>query len=659
MCGAIRPQCFHCYDIYTQVDLNGDGKPEFVAVTPGGQVILAAPRKPGDGFAPAFILAQKSVSSLIEHKDGDSEVPEVLALASGSLEKPLKDLVHRQRKQVIAAVCSDGSVALIDSNLRLKWKSSIPLISKGTELKDVSVVVTPHAGNTDVGGMVVVSVREHAELHDADYEDDDDDDEATDERDEIKHERGRDQDESLEELDSDPRTKARHVSYFAFAGGSGNLLWKHSQEDFHKDPMSLTESGIKTLYSDRVTVELQDGIHYGERSCREYRESVLASLPHVWFDDEDSFIQVAHFHKHRKHHGAQRHKLGAHSIQKDDTTNTPPATHYQWKKKDVPLKQQTQPPNVIVSHVEDGMEVIHLFSGRPVCRLRLDKKVLHIDVNGDGVPDHVHVSGGIPRPERIEMDIARHQVGHERIGPCMTRVTSGIPPSISLFNGTICSATVRNRPGSLLDIAPPVALQVPNKNGHYSKMSLHQKMNLFYFNSRGEVTSYDHTGEKLFTIQTGIEWKQRYPNFDSESWGGDEETAEEDEDDYSEDGTSVPTFRPFSFHKHGIPSGIVASGAHLATVLSEQGNEIWTGYLPHPPTQQLVQMDFNMDGYMDIVLVSRQGLYGWTQVRSPGGVSVSALVGGLIVVLVVVLISQNQFEVDGTRRKGRSTDRVD
>lgn len=121
----------------------------------------------------------------------------------------------------------------------------------------------------------------------------------------------------------------------------------------------------------------------------------------------------------------------------------------------------------------------------------------------------------------------------------------------------------------------------------------------------------------------------------------------------------MPTFRPFSFHKHGIPSGILASGSRTATVLSERGNEIWTGTLPHPPIQQLVQVDFNMDGYMDIVLVSRHGLYGWMQVRSPGGISVSALVGGLIVVLLVVLISQNQFETDGTRRKGRSTDRVD
>lgn len=626
-------------------------------------MILAAPKKHGDGFAPALILATRSVASLIEHTETDVGAPNVLTLASGSLEKPMKDLVHRQRKQVVVAVCSDGSVVLFDSNLRLKWKSSIPLVSQESDLRDVSALVTPYAATAEVGGMVVVSVREFrfSETYENEYEDDDD---TMVETSEERHDHGRSQDESLEELDLDPRTKARHVSYFAFSGNSGDLLWKHSQEDFHKDPMGLLESGMKTLYSDRMVVELQDGLHYGERSCREYRESILASLPHVWFRDEDSSIHVAHFHKHRKHHGSQRQHLASRSDKNSDTINTPPGTHYQWNR-DTPLKKTPKPqaPNVIVSHVEDGMEVIHLFTGRPVCRLKLEKKVLHVDVNGDGVPDHVHVSGGIPRPERVEMDVARRQVGHGKIGPCMTRVTAGIPPSIPLFNGTICSTAVQSEPHGLLDIASPVALAVPRQNGHYSTKSLHQKMNLFYFNSRGEVTSFDHRGEKLYTLQTGIEWRQRYPNIDSESSDGDQDSDEQSEDsEYEEQTVSVPTFQAFSFHSHAIPSGILASGSHLATVFSEHGKEIWTGELPHVPIQKMVQTDFNMDGYMDIILVTRQGLYGWTQVRSPGGISVSALAGGLIVVLLVVLVSQNQFVQDGygpPRRKGRSTDRVD
>jgi hypothetical protein len=68
-----------------------------------------------------------------------------------------------------------------------------------------------------------------------------------------------------------------------------------------------------------------------------------------------------------------------------------------------------------------------------------------------------------------------------------------------------------------------------------------------------------------------------------------------------------------------------------------------------------------MDGYTDIILVTDSAMYAWTQVRTPGGVSISALVGGLIVVMLVILVTQHQLGSDTASAvaKGRSTDRVD
>ena len=51
------------------------------------------------------------------------------------------------------------------------------------------------------------------------------------------------------------------------------------------------------------------------------------------------------------------------------------------------------PPNVVVAHLEEGIEAIHLYSGRTVCRLPLQSLSLHVDLNGDGIPDHVHAVG--------------------------------------------------------------------------------------------------------------------------------------------------------------------------------------------------------------------------------------------------------------------------
>ena len=39
----------------------------------------------------------------------------------------------------------------------------------------------------------------------------------------------------------------------------------------------------------------------------------------------------------------------------------------------------------------EGLEVLHLFTGRPVCAVTLPAPGLHADVNGDGALDHVCV----------------------------------------------------------------------------------------------------------------------------------------------------------------------------------------------------------------------------------------------------------------------------
>merc|ERR1740117_2380840 len=44
------------------------------------------------------------------------------------------------------------------------------------------------------------------------------------------------------------------------------------------------------------------------------------------------------------------------------------------------------PPNVIVAHRADGLDVVHLFSGRVLCQVMLMQGV-HVDVNRDGSID--------------------------------------------------------------------------------------------------------------------------------------------------------------------------------------------------------------------------------------------------------------------------------
>jgi hypothetical protein len=59
-----------------------------------------------------------------------------------------------------------------------------------------------------------------------------------------------------------------------------------------------------------------EGRHFGEASCREYRESVLHVLPHVWERPADTRLVEAHFVKHRVGRGATKHALAAASTAK-------------------------------------------------------------------------------------------------------------------------------------------------------------------------------------------------------------------------------------------------------------------------------------------------------------------------------------------------------
>ena len=72
---------------------------------------------------------------------------------------------------------------------------------------------------------------------------------------------------------------SRHFSMYALEGGTGNLRWKHEGQDFHKDAAELQDKTVPQ-HNHRLNAEHLGGRHYGEASCRDFKESVLAAMPH-------------------------------------------------------------------------------------------------------------------------------------------------------------------------------------------------------------------------------------------------------------------------------------------------------------------------------------------------------------------------------------------
>lgn len=112
-------------------------------------------------------------------------------------------------------------------------------------------------------------------------------------------------------------------------------------------------------------------------------------------------------------------------------------------------------------------------------------------------------------------------------------------------------------------------------------------------------------------------------------------------DDVGEDNTlATPTLKPLALRPHSIPLAVLAIGNEWGYVISEHGNELASFHVAFPPVAPAVVADFDGDGLNDIIVVTRGGVFGYSQVQHLGGLSFGALLLTLIVAMGIVWYSQ-------------------
>ncbi|EIE27009.1 hypothetical protein COCSUDRAFT_83568 [Coccomyxa subellipsoidea C-169] len=644
-------------------DLNGDGRVEVITATHDAKLQVYTPYPPSgkslwEGFAKAALLAEVSLAP-----DGPNEalsMHRAVALAAGYLDPKRDELV-------LVVVTANWDVICFDHNLRLQWTARVKEdVPHGAHMaiKEVAIHISNHTARVGDRGIVVIGGS--VDLGDLAHQGDEGESDLIDTRPCLGM-GGKHQGVDI----------SRHFSYYAFDGGFGALRWKH-EANFHRDTEKLSQQLLPAL-DFRMDAAALEARHFGEVACRDFRESVLAVLPHRWARRSDTRLQLAHFVHHRPHGGDRKRRLA----DRGDPSGGPPKPRRPGRQADRAGVHHSNPvakalgkvcpvaeravlgggtggaagaaqhsvhgvaPNVLVAHLEEGIEAVHLYSGRTLCKLHLPSPGLHADLNGDGVLDHVQVAGGHGSPDG-------GSPGHRHTPGCWAVAKSGIPPREPLFNATICrfpgqwGAESSARAFSFgtdggvvpLEVAPPAFLPVPGPRGLYQ-----QGHGLAAFlNSRGEVTAYNAHGERLWQHAMGLAWSNRRPG----GLGGGNAARR-----------VAPTLEALPLRAGAIPAAILASGSWSAVVLSEHGNRLETLQFPALPALPLQILDFNGDGLNDIVLVSHDGLYGWAQVRHPGGVPFAVLIACLIVAMAVVYFTQQAGPERGRTKKGRSTDRVD
>lgn len=99
------------------------------------------------------------------------------------------------------------------------------------------------------------------------------------------------------------------------------------------------------------------------------------------------------------------------------------------------------------------------------------------------------------------------------------------------------------------------------------------------------------------------------------------------------------------------------AGVHTAVVYNSKGEPTDSFELPDAPLLPLVQCDFAGNGLTDLLLVTKEGVYGFQLVKNMGaGMPYATMLGGLLIAVVVVFATQ-QGPLSG--HKARSTDRID
>mmetsp|Transcript_916 Transcript_916/g.1902 ORF Transcript_916/g.1902 Transcript_916/m.1902 type:complete len:1076 (-) Transcript_916:72-3299(-) len=289
-------------------------------------------------------------------------------------------------------------------------------------------------------------------------------------------------------------------------------------------------------------------------------------------------------------------------------------------------------PNVVLFHGRDGLAVLSLKNGRPVCHISLMDHSLYADMDGDGVIDIVQVvtspeTTGQPSNSAVQSLIHRlaKEASQYRSQPtvtiCHALVTSGLPPREEVFTAPLCLGGPTN-PGrpQHLSAAPPLLLEG----------SLGYGNDVVFAMNNGVIVRYDFNGREIWRKKGGL--KDGTP-----SWNTGHSAAFLGRVQFGtvrEAHSSVSASSHRNQHRPGSPvRPILLSGEDGAALISPaSGKILFSVVYPQSVASQPLLADLNGDGTDDLLVVSSDAIWGYRIVVETGRS------GGFTIVVVTLLI---------------------
>lgn len=494
----------------------------------------------------------------------------------------------------------------------------------------------------------------------------------------------------------------RGVRYVALDGRTGARRWTRESVGPARaepgGPPQLSEA-LRDALHDQHAYRLDErslAAHepYHAASCRAFRESVLRATPHAWARRADTTLELAHFGRarrgrtsgaHRAHAGRERGaSVGAAAVgvagDALGVTKRDSHRHAVSAGAVSAAAARHHADNALVAHLEEGIEALNLYTGEPLCSLMLPARGLHADLDGDGVLDHVQATGALHGALGANAEAKRAVPEHHTSRSCWAYAATGALREHALFDGSICKlGGGLDRVGSRqfgrggdalapLEVATPAALPHGHARvgagarakdgggGH----GLRARADVGFLNSRGEVTAYAVDGSKRWQVRLDVGWRnEALP-------AGVAATQPR----------VAPTLElmPLRWPRAGLPGAGLGGGVHLpggggaaarrrqgggvgafegpavllaageakAALLSPaSGRREQTVLLPAAPALPLILCDLDGDGYTDALLVGQHALYGLIQQRHPGALLFSTLLGGLLLAMALIYLTQD------------------
>ena len=384
------------------------------------------------------------------------------------------------------------------------------------------------------------------------------------------------------------------------------------------------------------------------------------ALPTSYWTEDDASARVLHFNLEQP----TPHQLHDKKGEKDKDKS-----QKRHKHKRQPLHGQ---PNVLVTHNMEGLQVRSLKNGRSLCHLGLAEEALYADVNHDGALDSIQIALGTHSVEgKVEEDgenpvsydadddirfiselarkVSRSQqkqrksdskdddstdeespaaAGNVEASLCHLVALSGFPSREELYSANLCGGAYGQVHPNVAGAAPLLVEPRDSSRKGYDIIAAVNTGFVHRLNGRTGRRQWQLVGDRYRKSGNSL------PH-----WEIPDRTALS-----RVDGLNIePSMRPI----------LLVGEDGVAIISSQDGQIMASASFPQPSLQRPVLVDFNGDGTTDVIIQSKDAIWGFEIIVVTGSTFFLRIFVGLLFAGLLLALLSNRF---GPRPGKRGSD---